>query len=204
VGGALSKNGTFSLARVGRSGTIGGISKLGKIWIVASVLLCALAVGAFFALASGGGQGDQGLRLSSLQAGLDSSGTHVVVTGNVRGTRSVLVGYGKNCRLRHLSHAAQADGGRFRLQVPLKASRARARRCAAAVAKRVRVRARRSGSGSGRVRVFACGAGACIERRLTLKQSLRNAGLTAVPGGTRVTVAPGVTVRVPTAPPVAP
>jgi hypothetical protein len=172
---------------------------------VALALLCVLAVGALVALASGGGQGDDRPRLSGLEARRDNSGAGVVVAGNVRGARNVLVRYGKNCRLRRLSHAARVSGGRFRLQVPLEASRSRARRCGAAVAKRVRSRgAKRSAAGPRRVQVFACGAGGCIERKLTLEQSLRDAGLTAVPGGGRVTVAPGVTVRVPTAPPVAP
>ncbi|HEY5942561.1 MAG TPA: hypothetical protein VIT89_06865 [Solirubrobacterales bacterium] len=172
---------------------------------MALALLCALAVGALVALASGGGQGDDRPRLSGLNASLDSSGAKVVATGNVRGAGNVLVRYGKNCRLRRLSHAAEVNGGRFRLQVPLKASRSRARRCGAAVAKRVRIRgAKSSTAGPRRVQVFACGAGVCVERRLTLKQNLRDAGLTAVPGGGRVTVAPGVTVRVPTAPPVSP
>ncbi|HEX5593980.1 MAG TPA: hypothetical protein VFX35_11605 [Solirubrobacterales bacterium] len=176
---------------------------------MAFALLCALAVGAFVALASGGGQNDDRPRLSGLAASLDDSGAHVVVTGNVRGAGNVLVRYRKNCRLRRLSHAARVDGGRFWLRVPLKASRSRARRCGAAVAKRARARgANRSGAAPGGVQVFACGAGVCIERRVTLKQSLTVGGsgpsLAAVPGGGRVTVAPGVTVRVPTAPPVAP
>ncbi len=172
---------------------------------MALALLCALAVGALVALASGGGQDDDRPRLSGLNASLDSSGAKVVATGSVRGASNVLVRYGKNCRLRRLSHAAEVNGGRFRLQVPLKASRSRARRCGAAVAKRVRIRgAKSSAAGPRRVQVFACGAGVCVERRLTLKQNLRDAGLTAVPGGGRVTVAPGVTVRVPTAPPVSP
>jgi hypothetical protein len=202
--GPLSENGTFPLAQVGRSGTIDGIFKLGKIWIVALAVLCALAAGALVALASGGGQDDERPRLSALKAGLDSSGANLVASGNVRGAASVLVRYGKNCRQRRLSHAARVSGGRFRLQVPLRTSRSRARRCRAAVAKRVRTHGGRRSAGSGRVQVFACGAGSCIQRRLTLDQSLRDGGLAAVAGGSRVTVAPGVTVRVPTAPPVAP
>jgi hypothetical protein len=167
--------------------------------------LCVLAAGALVALASGGGQGDDRPRLSKLEASLDRSSANVVASGKVRGAGNVLVRYGKNCRMRRLSRAARVDGGRFRLRVPLTASRSRARRCGAAVAKRVRSRsAGRSVAGSGRVQVFACGAGVCVERRLTLEQSLSDAGPTAVPGGGRVTVAPGVTVRVPTLPPVAP
>ena len=203
-GGPLSENGTFGLAKAGCSGTIDGIFKLGKIWIAALALLCVLAAGALVALASGGGPGDDRPRLSGLEASLDSSGANLVATGSVRGAGSVLVRYGRNCRLRRLSHAARVSGGRFRLQVPLKASRSRARRCGVAVAKRVRARGPGRTAGSGRVRVFACGAGVCIERKLTLDQSLRDGGLAAVPGGGRVAVAPGVTVRVPSAPPVAP
>lgn len=172
---------------------------------MALALLCALAVGALVALASGGGQDDGRLRLSGLEARLGGSGANIVASGNVRGAGNVLVRYGKNCRLRRLSYAARVNGGQFRLKVPLTATRSRARRCGVAVARRVRaLGARRSAARPGRVQVFACGAGACIERKLTLKQSLRDGGLQAVPGGARVTVAPGVTVRVPTAPPVAP
>lgn len=172
---------------------------------MALATLCVLAAGALIALASGGGQSGERLRLSGLRASLDGSGANVIVAGNVRGAGNVLVRYRKNCRLRRLSHAARVDGGRFRLRVPLEASRSRARRCGAAVAKRVRPQgAKHAAARSGRVQVFACGGGDCIERRLTLKQSLRDAGLTAVPGGNRVAVAPGVTVRVPTAPPVPP
>jgi hypothetical protein len=204
----MSEFGTFRSAGAGRSGTINGIFKLGKIWVVALAALCVLAAGAWVALASGGGQGDDRPRLSGLVASLDRGGASVVVTGNVRGAANVLARYGKNCRQRRLSHAARVDGGRFWLRVPLTASRLRARRCGAAVAKRIRIGGgKHSGSGGGRVRIFACGDGICIERKLTLKQRLRGGdltqGLTAVPGGNRVAVAPGVTVRVPTAPPVA-
>jgi hypothetical protein len=204
----MSEFGTFRPVPPRCSGTIDDIFKFGKIWVVALAALCVLAAGAWVALASGGGKSDGGPRLSGLVASLDIGGGNLVVTGNVRGAGNVLVRYGKNCRQRRLSHAARVDGGRFWLRVPLKASRAQARRCGAAVAKRVRAGGPKRQKGSGRVRVFACGAGVCIERKLTLKQSLTDEaltpGLAAVPGGGRVTVAPGVTVRVPTAPPVAP
>jgi len=205
----LSEISTFRLAAARGSGTIQRIFKLGKIWLVALALLCVLAVGALVALASGGGKNDDQPRLSGLVASLGDSGTHVVVTGNVRGAANVLARYGKSCRLRRLSHAARVGGGRFWLRVPLKASRAQARRCGAAVAKRRRSGgADSSAAGSGRVEVFACGAGACTEQRLTLKQSLTEGGLgqglAPVAGGGRVGVAPGVTVPVPTDPPVAP
>jgi hypothetical protein len=205
----LSEFGTFRPAEARCSGTINGIFKLGKIWVVALAALCVLAAGAWVALASGGGQGEDRPRLSGLAASLDGDGAKLVVTGNVRGAANVLVRYGKNCRQRRLSYAARVDGGRFWIRVPLAASRARARRCGAAVAKRFRTRgAKHAGAGSGRVQVFACGDGVCIERKLTLKESLKDGdltqGLATVPGGSRVTVAPGVTVRVPTAPPVAP
>jgi hypothetical protein len=168
-------------------------------------VLCLLAAGAFVALASGGGHSDDRPHLSGLKAGIDAAGANVVATGNVRGARNVLVRFGESCGLRRLSHPAQVDGGRFRLQVPIKASRSRVRRCRRAVVKRLRIRgSKRATKGPGRVQVFACGKGACIERKLTLDQSLRDGGLTAVPGGGRVPVAPGVTVRVPTDPPVAP
>src|SRR5215467_543579 len=116
MGRPLSENGTFALVGLSRSGTISGISKFGKTWIVALVLLCGLAAGALVALASGGGQGDQRPRLFGLEARLDNSGADVVASGKVRGAGNVLVRYGKNCRLRRLSHAARADGGSFRLQ----------------------------------------------------------------------------------------
>lgn len=204
----LSEISTFGPAGAGASGTINAIFKLGKIWLVALAALCVLAVGALVALASGGGKGGDGPRLSGLVASLDDSGAKVVVTGNVRGAGNVLVRYGRSCRLRRLSHAARVDGGRFWLRVPQAASRSQARKCGAAVAKRKRAGADRSAAGSGRVQVFACGAGVCIERTLTLKQSLTEGGLAQglapVPGGGQVAVAPGVSVGVPTDPPVAP
>jgi hypothetical protein len=205
----MSEFGTFWPVPPRCSGTIDDIFKLGKIWVVALAALCVLAAGAWVALASGGGQNDDRPRLSGLAATLDDSGANVVVTGNVRGAANVLVRYRKNCRQRRLSHAARVDGGRFWVRVPLKGSRARARHCGAAVARRTRAGgAKGSAGGPGRVQVLACGAGVCIERNLTLKQSLTDGGLTQglapVPGGGRVTVASGLTVRVPTAPPVAP
>lgn len=185
--------------------TISCIAKLGKIWILALVALCALAAGALIALASDGGGNDGKPRLGKLEARLDGTGKKVITSGYVRGARSVLVRYRKGCELRRLSHAARTNGGRFRLQVPLKTSRKRARRCAVAEARRERTIAGAKGNAAaaGKVRVLACGGGVCVERRLTLKQSFSD-GLTALPGGGRVEVAPGVTVRVPTAPPVAP
>ncbi|HET7417665.1 MAG TPA: hypothetical protein VFJ61_08590 [Solirubrobacterales bacterium] len=172
---------------------------------MALALLVVLAVGALVALASGGKQKDDGLRLAGLEARLDGSGTHVIASGSVRGASDVLVRYRKSCSLRRLSHAARVDGGSFRLQVPVKATRARVRRCGAAIAKRVRLDGgKHSAKGSGRVQVFACGAGACIERRITLEQSLSVGAPPAVPGGGQVTVTPGVNVRVPSTPPVDP
>ncbi len=201
----LTENGTFTFIQVDRPGTINRIAKLGKIWIAALAMLCALAAGALIALASGGGQSGDKPSLSRLEASLDASGAKLIASGQVRGAGNVLVRYGKGCGVQRLSHAARANGGRFRLQVRVSAPRKRVRRCDVAVAKRVRLRGARSSAAPGRVRVFACGEGTCIERHLTLKQSFRDgAGLTVVPGGGRVAVAPGVTVRVPTAPPVPP
>ena len=205
--GVLTENGTFAFARVRNPGTINRIAKLGKIWVTALAVLCALAAGALIALASSGGQGGEKLRLSGLEARLDGSGTRVIASGQVHGAGNVLVRYGKDCRVQKLGHAARTSGGRFRLGVPVTAPPRRVRRCNVAVAKRVQLRGARSSATPGRVRILACGSGACIERRLTLKQSFSvgaGAGLAAVPGGGRVEVAPGVTVPVPTAPPVPP
>lgn len=203
--GLLTENGTLATFQVNFRGTIERIGKLGKIWIAALAVLCALAAGALIALASSGGGDDGKLRLSGLEARLDGTGSSLIASGYVRGARNVLVRYRKGCRVHRFSRGARAQGGRFRLRVPLAASPKRARRCGVAVARRERS----SGAGnaaamSRRVQVFACGGGACVQRRLTLKPSLRDAGLKALPGGGRVAVAPGVTVRVPTAPPVAP
>ncbi len=205
LGVPLSENSTFPFVQVGNPGTINRIAKLGKIWIAALVALCALAAGALIALASSAGQDGAKPRLAGLEARLDGSGARVIASGRVHGAGSVLVRYGKDCRVRRLSHAAQVSGGRFRLQVPVAGTpRRRARHCAAAVAKRLRIGGAKRSAAPGRVQVLACGGGVCVERRLTLKGSLSDAGLTVVPGGGRIPVAPGVTVRVPSAPPVAP
>jgi hypothetical protein len=202
----LTENGTFVVFRVGHPETITGIAKLGKIWIAALAALCVLAAGGLIAFASGGGHDGTKPRLAGLEARLNGTGSNLIASGYVRGAANVLVRYGKNCRVRRLSHAIRAKGGRFRFQVPVTASARRARRCRGAVAKRTRIRsAKRSAAESGRVQVFACGGGVCVGRTLTLKGSLSDAGLTPLrAGGGRVAVAPGVTVRVPTAPPVAP
>jgi hypothetical protein len=172
---------------------------------VGIVALCALTAGALFAFASGGKGGKPSL--SGLEARSTGSGTGVVVSGYADNADSVLVRYRKNCRI--LRHSAIAGNGRFRATVAKGASRRRARRCNRAVAKRVnRGRASTSASGldrgkSGAVRVIACAEGKCTERRVALARSV-GASSPGLVGGGRVTVAPGVTVRVPTEPPVPP
>ncbi|HEX3042663.1 MAG TPA: hypothetical protein VHP56_11310 [Solirubrobacterales bacterium] len=169
------------------------------------VALCALTAGALFAFASGGKGGKPSL--SGLEARFTGSGTGVVVSGYATNADSVLARYGKNCRI--LRHGAIAGNGRFRASVPRGASRRRASQCNRAVAKRVHGRKASTstsalGKGkSGAVRVIACAEGKCAERRVALARSV-GASSPGLVGGGRVTVAPGVTVRVPTAPPVPP
>jgi hypothetical protein len=172
---------------------------------VGIVALCALTAGALIAFASGGKGGKPSL--SGLEARATGSGTGIVVSGYADNADSVLVRYGRNCRI--LRRSAIAGNGRFRATVAKGASRRRARKCNRAVAKRVnRRRASTSASGldkgkSGAVRVIACAEGKCTERRVALARSV-GAASPGLVGGGRVTVAPGVTVRVPTEPPVPP
>jgi hypothetical protein len=127
----------------------------------------------------------------------------VVVTGYVQGAEDLLARYRKSCRI--LRFGASREQGRFRLKVPLRATARRAHRCNVAVARRTRRRGatRSQASPSGSVRVVACSERRCVERRVDLQGSV-SATSPGLAGGGRVTVAPGVTVRVPTAPPVPP
>ncbi len=176
--------------------------------MAAVAALCLLCAGGLIALASSGDGGTGKPTLSGLEARLTGSGSGVVVTGYVRGASNVLGRYGKDCRVLRVDSSERSDGTRFRLRVPRGGSARRAHRCNTAIAKRVRGRgnaASHSGSAKkpGPVRVIACAAGLCVDRRLALHDS---AGVAATPLArqTRITLAPGVSVRVPTAPPVAP
>ncbi len=172
------------------------------IWIAAAVALCLLGTGALIALAAAGG-GEGKPTLSGLEARLTGSGSGVVVNGYAAGADSVLARYGRNCRI--LRRASIGDGGRFRVRVAPAGSGHRAAHCNAAVAKRLH--RRRSASSAapppGAVRVIACAEAGCAQRWVALADSV-SASSPGLVGGGRVSVAPGVTVRVPSAPPVPP
>ena len=167
------------------------------------VALCVLCTGALIALASGG-KGEGRPSLSGLEARLTGSGSGVVVNGSASGADSVLARYGRNCRIVRRA-ALEGRGGRFRVEVALAASRSRAKHCNGAIAKRLRHPAASSSAATppGTVRVIACAEGKCAQRRVDLQDSV-SAASPGLAGGGQVTVAPGVTVRVPTAPPVPP
>jgi hypothetical protein len=123
----------------------------------------------------------------------------VVVTGYVREAKNVLGRYKRNCRATRVDFSGA--GARFRLQIPLQGSGRQARRCNLAIASRIRgAAASRSAATAGGIRVIACADGRCAERRVTLH--LTSSLPTPVVGGARVSVAPGMTVRVPNAPPI--
>jgi hypothetical protein len=169
------------------------------------VVLCALCAGVLIAIASTG-QGGGKPTLSGLEANLTGSGSSVVVSGYVRGAKNVLTRYGRDCRVVRIDSSARQEGGEFRAQVPLSGSARRGRHCNRAIARRTGGRRASKAGKQGPVRVIACADGACIDRRLSLNSRLSvgaaPTAAAAAPG--RVTVGPGVTVRVPTAPPVSP
>jgi hypothetical protein len=169
-----------------------------------------LCAGGLIALSSSAGKGTGKPALSGLEARASGSGAAAVVSGYASGADSVLARYGKNCRI--LRHASiEGDGGRFRVTVAPAASRRRALHCNGAVAKRTRDRkllastsALGPASGArGSVWVIACAEGKCAEGRVALRETI-SAASPGVAGGNQVSVAPGVTVRVPTVPPVPP
>lgn len=169
------------------------------------VALCALFTGALIALANGVGRGDGKLALSGLEARASGSGAGVIVSGYATGADEVLTRYGKSCRI--LRQAALGDGGRFRVSLAPGAPRRRLLNCRGAFAKRLhrsqRASASGSTSGSGSVRVIACAEGRCSEGRVGLRETV-SATSPGVAGGSQVSLAPGVSVHVPTAPPVPP
>jgi hypothetical protein len=137
----------------------------------------------------------------------------VVVTGYVRGAKSLLTRYGRDCRALHLDSSERREGLQFRLQVPVRGSTQRAHHCRLAISHRLqgRVGSQPSAAKRGPVRIIACGEGLCIDRWVPLHTVLAapsgSGGTVAGHGPTasRVTVAPGVTVPVPTpTPPVPP
>jgi hypothetical protein len=192
--------------------TILSIKGARVIWIAAVVALCALCGGGLIALSSSAGKGTDKLALSGLEARASGSGAGVVVSGYASGADNVLARYGANCRI---LRRASIDGGsgRFRVTVKPAASKRRALHCNGAVSKRTPHQGRRStstsasGSGStaapGSVRIIACAEGRCTEGRVALEETVSSSS-PGVVGGARISVAPGVTVRVPTAPPVPP
>ena len=210
ISGELAENGTFGT--VGSYFTLDGTACLATIpdikgvriiWVAAAVALCVLFTGGLIALASGDKGGGRP-SLLGLEARLTGSGSGVVVNGYAAGADSVLARYGRNCRILRRA-SIDGDGGRFRVKVPLGASRRRAAHCNTAVAKRVRDARASSAAAAppGSVRVIACADGKCAQRRVALGDTV-SAASPGLVGGSQVSVAPGVTVRVPTAPPVAP
>ena len=113
--------------------------------------------------------------------------------------------FGKNCRVLRFGSSSSGEGGQFRLKVPLGASKRRARQCNVSIARRVHGRraSRSSVPAPGWARVIACGEARCVERRVALHDSVSPTS-PGVPGAVKVPVAPGTSVRVPTAPPVPP
>jgi hypothetical protein len=184
------------------------------IWVAGVTALCALCAGALIAFASTGEEGVGKPRLSGLEARVTGAGSGVVVTGNVRGAKSVLTRYRRDCRVLRIDPSDRRHGRRFRLQIPLHGSARRARRCDAAISRRSLGRETSGASAKkrGPVRVIACAEGLCVNRWLALRRAPGDAPYgTGAPGATgrgstvsRVTVAPGVTVPVPTGPPVSP
>ena len=164
---------------------------------------CAICAGGLIALASSAGQGTAKPSLSGLEARATGSGSGVVLSGYAQGADDVLARYGRGCRI--LRFGTSREQGRFRLKVSLRVRAGAAHRCNVAVAKRLRRRgaSRSAAPPPGSVRVIACSERNCVERRVALEDSV-SAASPGLAGGGSVTVAPGVTVRVPTAPPVPP
>jgi hypothetical protein len=170
------------------------------IWIAAVAMLCALCGGTLIALASSADSGGKPA-LSGLEAELTGSGSAVIVTDYARDARNVLGRYKGNCRIGRVD--LSASGSRFRLQVPLHESLRQVRHCNAAIARRSRGPNAFHSKTKGGVRVIACADGRCAERRVVLPVATSLPAQSVV-GGAKVPVAPGVTVPVPTAPPVSP
>jgi hypothetical protein len=188
------------------------IDRLRLIWVLAAMAFGALCAGGLIALASSGEEGGGKPHLSGLEARLTGSSSSVVVTGYVRGARNVLTRYGRDCRVIRLDSSQWREGQRFRLRVPLHGSTRRARRCRAAISRRPlgHVGSRPRGAKRRPVRVIACAEELCINRWIALRRPSRatSGPHTAATGrpcpATRVMVAPGVSVPVPTCPPVSP
>ncbi len=171
---------------------------------MAVLALCALCAGGLIALASGAGGGGKPT-LSGLEARVTGSGTAVVVTGYAPGADNVLGRFGKNCRMLRFGSSQSGTGGQFRLKVPLGASKRRARQCNVAIAKRIHGQgaSRSSVPAPGWARVIACGEARCVERRVATHDSVSPTS-PGIPGAAKAPVAPGVSVRVPSSPPVPP
>ncbi len=178
------------------------------IWVLGAVALCGLLVGSLIALASPGGGSSGKPRFTAVQARLSGSGASVVVSGYVRGAENLLMRYRRSCRTLQVD-AGGREPRRFRLQVPARGSATRARRCNLAISRRPLGTLPGSPRASRhRVRAIACADGICAQRWVSVKAG---PGTTGLPGGADgsgragwVTIAPGVSVRVPTGPPVLP
>jgi hypothetical protein len=174
------------------------------IWIAGIAALCLLCAGVI-ALANTGGKGG-GLKLTELDArAVAGGGSGVAVSGSVRGADHVFARYRDGCRVLRISASGRADGTRFHLRIPVQGSTQRRRQCNLAIAHRLRgtavhhpPKARR-----GPIRVIACSGVHCVEKQVALRRPGGPAEVGAVDPG-HVEVAPGVKVRVPTAPPVSP
>jgi hypothetical protein len=178
------------------------------------MVLCMVCAGALLAFANTGEEAGGKPRLSSLEAKVTGSGSSVVVTGYVRGAKNVLGRYGRDCRVLRPDSSERREGLQFRLQVPSHGSARRARRCQAAISRRPlgRAASRPSAAKRGPVRVIACADGLCVNRWVALRRA-PGAGLAGPdaaamghgPTASRVSIAPGITVPVPTpTPPVSP
>lgn len=174
------------------------------IWIAGIAALGLLCVGVI-ALARTGDSA-AGLKLTGLNArAAAGEGSSVALSGYVRGAGNVFARYRDECRALRVSRPKRADGTRFHLRIPAQGAPPRHRRCDLAIAHRLHGASahRLQASRQGPIRVIACAGARCVEKRVALRWPGSPEEVGAVHPG-QVEVAPGVKVRVPTAPPVSP
>lgn len=174
------------------------------IWIAGIAALGLLCVGVIALARTSDSAG--GLKLTDLNARTATGeGSSVALSGYVRGAGNVFARYRDECRVLRVSRSKRADGTRFHLRIPAQGSTQRRRRCNRAIAHRLRgAPAHRLPSAQkGPIRVIACSRAHCVEKRVSLHWPGGPEQVGAVHPG-EVEVAPGVRVRVPTAPPVSP
>jgi len=174
------------------------------IWIAGIAALGLLCVGVIAIARISDSAG--GLKLTGLNARAAlGEGSSVALSGYVRGAGNVFARYRGECRVLRVSRPKRADGTRFHLRIPAQGSTSRRRRCNLAIAHRLHGASalRLPASQQGPIRVIACAGARCVEKRVALQWPGSPEEVGAVDPG-QVEVAPGVKVRVPTAPPVSP